>query len=90
MAYFENAIKNPRKTTQFFVHLGRKPSSLQPSWHLSKMRNGDAYLTDTSLCTGGELIQEQGSPLAHKKNLKRNEKAGYWQITLWESCLEKD
>ena len=83
MPYFENAIKNPRKTTQFIVHLGRTPSSLQPSWHLSTRRNGDAHLTDTSPCAGGAWPQEPWSSLAPKK-------AGYWQITLWDSYLEKD
>lgn len=52
MPCFENPPKNPGKTTQLIVHPDRTCSSLQPSWHLSMRRNGEAHLADTNLCAG--------------------------------------
>lgn len=64
-ALLGKSTKNPGKTTQLIVHPGRTCSSLQPSWHLSTRGNGEARLTDTSLCAGWSwVILQRGSSLA--------------------------
>lgn len=69
--YFENVIKNPRKTTQFIVHLGRRPSNLQPLWHLSTGRNGDAHLAY-------DPLPRRSTDPGVQVTFGSKKKAGYW------------
>lgn len=68
MPYFENAIKKSKEN--YSGHCAIWQDTLKPahSWYVCTGRNGDAHLTDTSLCTEGALTQESGWPLSLKNN----------------------
>lgn len=74
MPCFESAIKSPRRSTQFIVQDTPKPAAF-----LSTRGNGDALL---------RYRRSKDSRAWIVLDSKR--KAGYWQITLWDSCFEKD